>query len=143
MKVKATQTEMRAEAVKRMTLLHAPKKAIEAFNAGKIPVTVFSAETQFELDPIHEKVLESFYAHIKDKDSVIPFYITESWHGCDMVSILYVGNNKSDWGLEEKDAKNGISSIFAYSISGKFGVGEGEFGSGFFSIEDGVLWRVS
>lgn len=135
---RATMEEMRAESVKRMTLLHAPKQAIDAFNAGKIPVTVFSAETQFELDPIHEKVLESFYAHVKDKDSVVPFYITESWHGCDIVSVLYVKNNKSDWEFDEEDAKNGLSSIYAYNISEN----SGEFGSGFFSIEDGLLWRV-
>ncbi len=137
--MKTTIEDMRSEAVKRMKLLKVPQTAIDVFSSGKIPVTVFSAELQSVLDPIHKKVLKCFYEEFEEKDSVIPYYITESWHYTDIVSILYVDANKENWIIENEDiAKNGIASIYSYCISEDFG----ELGSGIFSIEDGVLWRV-
>lgn len=136
--MKKTLEEMRKEAIKRMKLLKVPQNALEIFQEGKIPVTCFNAELNSEMSSIQKKVMEKFMEQ-NSQQALLPFYICESWHGCDMISILYVDSDSETWRLERSEAKEGVHSIFAYAVQ----EGIGEFGDGFFSIEGGVLWRVS
>lgn len=132
----ATKEEMKEEILLRMKLLNVSKKEIDMFKNHNIPVTTFNGETQCNLDEIHIKVLKLFTE--KNVYGLIPFYMTESWHFADMISVLYLGPEKDDWEWERKYAEQGIHSIFAYNINADYY----EFGSGIFTIEDNVLWRA-
>ncbi|MBO5896609.1 MAG: hypothetical protein J6Q83_04855 [Clostridia bacterium] len=130
--------EMREEARRRLEVLNVPSKAIEIFEKGNIPVTVFSSEIESELSSLHKKVLDRFNKDITGEK--LPFYITESWHGCDIISVLYIGEYMDEWEFEREEAEEGYHLIYAYNVDNP---DESEVGSGVFSIEDGVLWRVS
>jgi len=133
--MKVTIEEMREEAVARMKLLKVPEEAIQMFLEGHIPVTTFSAEVKTKLEDVHQKVLGEYNKLYKNG---VAFYICESWHGCDVISVLYIAEDNELWKYEREDALNGIHSIYAHNLTDDFG----EFGSGVFSIEGGVLWRV-
>lgn len=130
--------EMREEAKIRLEKLGVPEEAKKIFEKGGIPVTLFSANHGIGLTPLHKKVLEEFEKNVPGPK--LPFYITESWHGSDIVSVLYIGKYKEEWEYEREDAKKGYHLIYAYNVNNP---DESEIGSGVFSIEDGVLWRVS
>ena len=132
----ATKEEMKDEIILRMQLLNVSKKEIDMFENGYIPITTFNGETQNELESIHKKTLKLFEE--KNVYGLTAFYITESWHFADMISILYVSPEKDDWEWERKEATKGIHSIFAYNVDADYY----EFGSGIFTIEDDVLWRA-
>ena len=134
---KATRQEIVEEIMLRMKLLNVPEREVKMFQNGFIPVTLFSGKTQCELDPIHKKALACFNDH--NHYGYVPYYITESWNFCDVVTILFVGPDKDDWYFEREDAMNGLHSVFSYIV----GKDLYEFGSAYFSIEDNVLWRVN
>ena len=41
-----------------------------------------------------------------------PFYITESWHCMDVISILSVRNRKNGWEQEREMAETGYYAVF-------------------------------
>lgn len=132
-----TTEEMKQEAVSRLQLMNVPEEHIQIFKAGKIPITYFNGKVGCELQDIHRQAL----AELERIDKhALPFYITESWHGVGIVSVLYVDEEKENWKAEEEEAKaEGYHSIFAYCADQKE---LSEIGSGIFSIEDQVLWRI-
>ena len=129
--------QMREEARKRLDILKAPEEAKQIFENGNIPITVFSGSIEKELTPLHKKVLEKFNEEVSGEN--IPFYITESWHGCDIVSVLFVTDLSEEWEFEREEAEDGYHLIYSYNVDNPE---TSEIGSGFFSIEDGLLWRV-
>ena len=134
---KATVDEMEGEAILRLELLHAPKELLEQLRENfKIKVTLFSGELS-DVEEIHQKALNMFQRAVGRKQ--FPFYITESWHGMDVISVLYIRAEKDDWENERTMAKMGYHAIFGYNP----GCEElSELGDGCFDIEDGLLWRV-
>lgn len=136
--MKATEIEMKQEVLLRMKLLQIPEEHVQIFSEGKIPVTLFTAEVSDELEPIHQKALKKFID--SEYGTGVPFYITESWHGTDIVSILFVSENKEEWMSEREQAKElNRHKVYAYCICD---AGYSEVGVAEFSIEDNVLWRV-
>lgn len=136
--MKTTEFEMNEEALLRMRLLQIPEMHIQFFVEGKIPVTLFSAEVSNDLELIHQRALDIF---IHSECGVgLPFYITESWHGTDIVSILFVSENKEEWISEREQAKElNRHKVYAYCICDEK---YSEVGMAEFSIENSVLWRV-
>ena len=136
--MKATEREMNEETLLRMKLLQIPEMHIQFFAERKIPVTLFSAEVCNDLESIHQRALEKFV--YSECGAGVPFYITESWHGTDIVSILFVSENKEEWMSERKQAKElNRHKVYAYCICDEE---YSEVGTAEFSIEDSVLWRV-
>lgn len=136
--MKATEIEMKQEALLRMKLLQIPEEHVQIFTEGKIPVTLFTAEVSDELEPIHQKALKKFIH--SECGTGLPFYITESWHGTDIVSILFVSDNKTEWMNEREQAQElDEHKVYAYCICDE---DCSEVGVAEFSIEDNVLWRV-
>ncbi len=134
---KASIDEMREEALLRLELLKLPEKLLKQLRSEfKLKVTYFSGEVG-DVEKIHEKALCMLRERVRGE--VFPFYITESWHGMDIISVLYVRDDKERWDEERYLAREGCHSIFGYNLNC---VEVSEFGDGFFSIEDGVLWRV-
>ena len=133
---KATIDEMKEEAMKRLELLQVKKYILDEYPKAfeEIPVTYFNAEVG-EMRDIHRKVMKKFRENISDG---LPFYITESWHAWDVISVLYVSPDKKRWDLERDLIQEGYHSIFTYILQ----TGDVEIGDGVFSIEDGILWRV-
>lgn len=110
----ATIEEMREEALLRLKLLRLPKKLLQQLsNNFTLKVTYFSGDVG-GIEEIHKKALRMFretYDH-----RAFPFYITESWHGMDVISILYVGADKDAWEHERKMAEMGYHAIFGYNL---------------------------
>lgn len=134
---RATAEEMKEEALLRLKLLHLPKELLQQLGSEfSLKVTYFSGEVG-EVREIHKRVLCRFRKILGI--NVFPFYITESWHGMDVISILYVGDEKDDWEHEQKMAERGYHTIFGYNLE----CAElSELGDGVFHVEDGLLWRV-
>lgn len=134
---KASLDEMREEALFRLGLLELPEKLLRELRSEfRLKVTYFSGEVG-DVEKIHEKAL-NMLRDIRGEE-VFPFYITESWHGTDLVSVLYVEEDKDGWDEERYIAREGHHRAFGYNPSCAERSG---FGDGVFSIEDGVLWRV-
>lgn len=137
---KANMQEMIREALKRMELLGVSEEHQEIFKAGKIPVTLFSGEVTDSLDDIHLKALEAFKQ--ASNNVFLPFYITESWHGMNIISVLYVSPHKEEWKEARQDAREFIHQVYAYNLADE---SYSEFGGAGFSIEEleeSVLWRA-
>ena len=133
----ATIEEMKEEALLRLKLLRLPKKQLQQLsNNFTLKVTYFSGDVG-DIEEIHKKALRIFRDILGGK--AFPFYITESWHGMDIISILYVGADKGAWEHERKIAEMGYHAIFGYNLEC---TDLSELGDGVFSIEDGLLWRV-
>lgn len=134
---KAMIHEMEEEAILRLELLHAPIELLERLREDfKIKVTLFTVELG-DVEEIHQKALNMFRKAVEGKQ--FPFYITESWHGVDVISVLYIGDEKDDWEHERTMARMGYHAIFGYNP----GCEElSKLGDGCFDIEDGLLWRV-
>lgn len=133
----ATVREMRDEALLRLKLLRLPENLLQEINNPfNLKVTYFSGEMG-DIEEIHKKALLMFREKLGRK--AFPFYITESLHGMDVISILYVRNRKNGWEQEREMAEMGYYAIFGYNPECEE---LSELGDGAFSIEGGLLWRV-
>lgn len=133
----ATKEEVFDEKLRRLKLFKVPSNIIGIFKSGKIPVTLLSLEVVDELLPIHKKALEMLREISEDYS---PYYITESWHGLKVISVLFISPNKKTWESERVEITLGGNHI-TYSYYEDYFVGKITVGE--FSVESEMLWRIN
>lgn len=131
--------DMEKEALIRLKCLGVSEDVINIFKNGEIPITNSSGEVETELSLVHKKALEKFEKKVIGPK--LPFYITESYqNNIKNVSVLFIGKYIEEWIYERKDARNGNHLIYVYNVDNPEG---SEIGSGVFSLENGILCRIS
>lgn len=127
--------EKKAEAIKRMKMMHLIPDAIKQFKDGD---QIMVSEPPFGGLYWIEDELQSRIKEFEEKNNALVYLVVRAFTSFGkMDSLLFVSDYKEDWDIEKEDIKDGI--VFSYTIN--YDMPDcSEMGSiGFRSIGGGVL----
>lgn len=107
-----SKAEKKAEAVKRMQALRIFPNAVRAFRGGRVMVSEPPFGGLYELNEEEQKMVSGFE---QENNALVYMVVRSNTEFGLLDSLLFVGDEKSEWAYENEDLKDGY--VFAYVVN--------------------------
>lgn len=129
--------KQKQEAIKRMRMLNLHTNTINEFEKDDVINLSENGGILYWLDETQRKIVEKF----EEKHKAVVYHVIRSFTEFgELLSLLYVSNDSSEWGWDNEDIKFGTILAYVKNLDDDFC---SEFGSIGIKSQFGGLMRVS
>ena len=107
-----TLDEKREEALRRLNMLSLHRNVVNDFKKGVLNLTEPNGGL-FWLDEEQKKIIRDF----EEKTNSVVYHVIHNYTEVgEMLSLLYVSDDKEEWELDEEDLHNGIAFCYVKNL---------------------------